>query len=343
MLLVTLAERPETPGDNRRGVVGVDLAEAVEEQRGSGTRGTPDEEDKEADERAAAERWRERLGERNPNDPGNVSARFDGELASRREDAATVEGSKAESRTFSQRLRDEEEARFGKPQLFTTHKPVPVPTDMVLSTCFFEVSLNGKDWLPRDRSSPIALAPPLRVESIAPAFGAVSGGTAVTVRGSGFVEGPCWVAFLMRNRWVVARTLVAPGLPRGPPPLPFATIHASLNPARFVESTKVRDRRLGKLNRGKPPSPSLLGAGAGREAGAEGDARALAEWTTETGLVRALPRLQAAWRGWAVRRSTDCGRGVAAVVVQGTVTSPSEITLVTPPAMAPGSVTVLVR
>ena len=115
-------------------------------------------------------------------------------------DEATVEGSKAESKTFSQLKRDEEDACFGKPQLFTTPKVIPEPTDFELTTCFFEISLNGKDWLSRDRSPPVTLADPLRVISISPAFGAASGGTSVTIHGTGFVEGPCWVAFLMRNR-----------------------------------------------------------------------------------------------------------------------------------------------
>ena len=115
-------------------------------------------------------------------------------------DDATVEGSKAESKTFSQLKREEEEAHFGKPQLFTTRKPMPEPTDFMLNTCFFELSLNGKDWLARDRSPPVTLADPLRVSSISPAFGTVSGGTSVIIHGTAFVEGPCWVTFLMRNR-----------------------------------------------------------------------------------------------------------------------------------------------
>ena len=96
----------------------------------------------------------------------------------------------------------------------------------------------------------------------------------------------------------------------------------------------------------KPPSPNTAIHGGAQNVGGASPspaaAAALTKWASGKRLTSALPKLQALWRGCAIRKATDHGRGVPGVIVQGRVTSPTTISLVTPPAMGQGYVTVLV-
>ena len=132
--------------------------------------------------------------------------------------------------------------------------------------------------------------------------------------------------------------------------LPHALPHVLPRTAhRYVQSAKTKDkldRRSGKPGGMRLLSPNTASHGGSVNADGTGPspaaASALAKWASEKRLVSALPKIQALWRGCAIRKATDYGRGVPSVIVQGRVTSPTTISLVTPPAMDQGCVTLLV-